>query len=62
MAPGTAKTIEGVHRRKDGTSFPVEVRLTFDEEGGRPFVLALVRDISERKEMEASLIEVSRGC
>lgn len=57
MAPGTAKTIEGVHRRKDGTSFPVEVRLTFDEEGGRPFVLALVRDISERKEMEASLIE-----
>ena len=56
MAAGTAKTVEGVHRRKDGTTFPVEVRITFDDEDSRPSVLALVRDISARKEMEAALI------
>ena len=49
---GTPLTLEGTHRRKDGTAFPVEVRVGVFEDGGRPLVLSLVRDISGRKEAE----------
>ncbi|HKH12434.1 MAG TPA: PAS domain S-box protein [Rubrobacter sp.] len=52
ISSGTPLTLEGMHRRKDGTVFPVEVRVGMFEDGGRPLVLALVRDISGRKEAE----------
>ena len=51
---GEAITFETRHRRKDGTSFPVEVRLNQFEQGGRRY-LCLVRDISERKRAEDAL-------
>ena len=51
---GEAITFETHHRRKDGTSFPVEVRLNQFEQGGRRY-LCLVRDISERKRAEDEL-------
>ncbi|HVZ65165.1 MAG TPA: PAS domain S-box protein [Lacunisphaera sp.] len=47
-------TIEGVHRRKDGSVYPVEVSLsqvTLDRDYG----VTIVRDISERKLAERSL-------
>jgi PAS domain S-box-containing protein len=44
-------TFEAVHRRKDGTTFPVEIRLTAMEVNGRRFMLALARDITEQKIM-----------
>ena len=53
---GEAITFETRHRRKDGTSFPVEVRLNQFEQGGRRY-LCLVRDISERKRAEDELRE-----
>ena len=52
MVPGVPITFEGVHRRKDGTTFPVEVRLGVLESGERQLMLGLVRDISERKRAE----------
>jgi PAS domain S-box-containing protein len=52
---GETLTFETVHRRKDGTEFPVEIRSGHFEQGGQPFYLALVRDISERKRVEAEL-------
>jgi PAS domain S-box-containing protein len=49
-------TFETRHRRKDGTSFPVEVRAGQFEQGGRRF-LCLARDITERKRAEDELRE-----
>lgn len=48
MLLGEARTIEARHRRRDGSSFPVEVRLSaFEAAEGRRF-LSLVRDVTER--------------
>jgi PAS domain S-box-containing protein len=47
-------TLESLHRRKDGSTFPVEVKarlVQFDRE----YLLAIVRDISERKHADNSL-------
>lgn len=54
---GETLTFESRHRRKDGSEFPTEVRIRpFWVEGVR-FSVALARDISERKRMEAALRE-----
>jgi len=45
------------HRRKDGSTFPVEVRLRRFRMEGRRFAVALVRDITQRKEAERALVE-----
>ncbi|MBN1516471.1 PAS domain S-box protein [Candidatus Sumerlaeota bacterium] len=50
LRPGKSATIEGVHRRKDGTTFPVEVRVGLMEMSGEHFLLGLARDVSERKQ------------
>ena len=54
IAAGETVTFETRHRRKDGTSFPVEIRAGQFEQGGRRF-LCLVRDITERKRAEDEL-------
>jgi PAS domain S-box-containing protein len=54
MLAGEAITFETRHRRKDGTSFPVEVRVGQFEQGGRRY-LCLARDITERKRAEDEL-------
>ncbi len=51
--------IETVHRRKNGTSFPVEISLqalsTTAQEQQTPLLVALARDITEHKQNEAEL-------
>src|SRR5271166_5524773 len=54
MVSGEAIAFETRHRRKDGTSFPVEVRVGQFQQGGRR-LLCLVRDITERKQAEDEL-------
>ena len=56
IAAGETVTFETRHRRKDGSSFPVEVRAGDFEQGGRRF-LCLARDITERKRAEDELRE-----
>jgi PAS domain S-box-containing protein len=51
------QTIRGTHRRKDGTTFPVEVRAGNFEYGEHRLRLNLVRDISERVQAELALKE-----
>ncbi len=54
MTGGIPVTIEGKHQRRDGSIFPVEVRLGLFGEGEGARVMALCRDISERKRAEAA--------
>jgi len=42
---------KGVHLRKDGSTFPVEVSTKLIRLEGREFVVAMVRDITERSEL-----------
>ena len=44
-SPGT---ISGINRRKDGTTYPVEIRIGVVDSGGEKWLLALARDVSER--------------
>ncbi len=55
MVPGEPITLEGAQKRKDGTTFPVEVRLGVFESGERQLMLGLVRDITERRRAEEAL-------
>ena len=57
LAPGHPVTLEGRHKRKDGSEFPVDVRLVLMETSGEQFITAIVRDVSERVESERALRE-----
>ncbi len=48
-------TVDGTHRRKNGTTYPVETRVGAFMVDGQKIVLALCRDITERKEAEEKL-------
>ncbi len=55
IVPETPYTLEGLHRRKDGSTFPVEVRVgVFEADQGRLRV-AIARDQTERKKAEEAL-------
>jgi PAS domain S-box-containing protein len=43
------------YRRKDGSTFPVEVAVHREEWGGRRWYLGIVRDLSERKRQDDAL-------
>jgi PAS domain S-box-containing protein len=49
LKPGQARTLVGSHRRKNGTEFPVEVRMGSFESEGRQLFHSLARDITDRK-------------
>jgi len=49
---GQTMTVEYRQHRKDGSLFPVEARMSLIEAGDERFLLALVRDVSERKKVE----------
>ncbi len=52
LAPDTVITLKSHHKRKDGSVFPVEVKLTEIEHAGAHLTLATARDLSERVKAE----------
>ncbi len=57
----TGKQIfESAQKDKEGKTVPVELSCTFFEFNGTPAILAVARDISERKMMEQELIKIER--
>ncbi|MCL4264034.1 MAG: PAS domain S-box protein [Anaerolineae bacterium] len=52
---GEVMTFDTLHRRKDGSVFPVEVRVRPLWQGNRRFGVSLARDMTRRKEAESAL-------
>jgi len=48
---------ETIHRRKNGTTYPVEVHLQLHDQDGKRSLLAIINDISEKKNSEQALNE-----
>jgi len=55
LNPGQYVTFEGIHKRKDGSTYPVEVTLGRVDFGGKSLLLSITRDISKRKAVENEL-------
>ncbi len=55
LETGQSTTIESIHTRKDGTQYPVEIHLNSIVLDGRPAILPVVFDISQRKQVEEAL-------
>jgi len=49
--------LEGLLKRKDGTTFPVETSVSLVALAPREYMIAVVRDITERKRQEQALAE-----
>ena len=57
ISAGETVSFESLHRRKDGTVFPVEARVRPFLQGDRRFFLGCARDITDRKRAEEELRE-----
>jgi PAS domain S-box-containing protein len=55
-----SQNFESLYRRKDGTTFPVEVHLTSVGSVAYPLILAIVRDITDRKQAEKAVADVAQ--
>jgi len=60
MTPGEHRTLRGVHRRKDGSEFSVEVRVGLSELEGQRLLLSLVRDVTDRERLELQLRQAQK--
>lgn len=60
LRPGRPVTLRGEQRRRDGSTFPVEVRLGLFMQGEERLVSVLARDISERERVARALAESER--
>lgn len=60
LAMGNEVRFDTYHRRKDGSTFPVEVRIFPHLEGERRLNYALVSDISDRMHMENAMMRMNR--
>ncbi len=51
---------EWTHKRINGEDFPAEVLLSKVEEGGKAYLHAVVRDMTERKKMQTQVVEAAQ--
>ena len=54
-------TFESVHQRKDGSTFPVEVTATFFVFDAAEYIFAFVKDVTQRKQAEEEVRELTEG-
>jgi PAS domain S-box-containing protein len=54
--PGAARSMDLEGQRRDGSAFPMHVAISEVDVGGRPRMIGILRDISQQKAAEASLI------
>jgi PAS domain S-box-containing protein len=52
--------VEGLHKRKDGTAFPVEVNVKLIKQQKQNFLIAVARDITERKKAQQKQAQLLR--
>lgn len=57
LQKGDTVCFEGRHVRKDGSTFPVDVSAQLIHIGEKRYVLAIDRDITERKQVEENLLK-----
>tara|TARA_B100000315_G_scaffold85000_1_gene77885 strand:+ start:1613 stop:3862 length:2250 start_codon:yes stop_codon:yes gene_type:complete len=57
LTPGDSDAVERIHRRKDGTEFPVEISSSAVIVDGQRVMLSVIRDITARKRNEMALRE-----
>lgn len=55
--PGQKTVLEAEHKRKDGSIYPVEISTGVVRYGNENRILAIVKDITERKQAEKSITE-----
>ena len=55
VEPEKARSFEAVHWKKEGTPFDVEIKVCRFDEANVPYLLGIVRDITERKRHEREL-------
>ncbi|MGA2118585.1 MAG: PAS domain S-box protein [Bryobacteraceae bacterium] len=61
LAEAGGDVFEDCHRRKDGSTMPVEVSSRQIRENGRTYTQSIVRDITERKRAEEDLRRATRA-
>ncbi len=54
MGEGTMPPFETISKRKDGSIFPIEISVARIDVDGVPYLFGVVRDISERKQLETA--------
>ena len=59
MVPGVTLEDASIWRRKDGTTFPVEVRIRAVELNGKQMIFGMCRDVSEREKAEEATRELA---
>jgi PAS domain S-box-containing protein len=60
LVPGQTVPFESVHRRKDGSTFPVEINIARIKTPAGPCLLEIARDITERKKMEERIQQAQK--
>lgn len=60
LEPGKPSSITSTHKRRDGSTFPVEVRFATLEIDGERLIMALASDISARVRAETLLLDSMR--
>ncbi len=55
LETGDSMSVDGLHRRKDGGTFPVEVNVGVVNFNGKRVMLAIARDVTQRKSDEAAM-------